>query len=80
MRVVFLALAFLAELAAWSALGVAAFVLAGGGWQGWVAAITTAAVVITVWGLVASPKAKARPPQASPRRSWCSAVLPWPWS
>jgi hypothetical protein len=59
MRVVFLALAFLAELAAWSALGVAAFVLAGGGWQGWVAAITTAAVVITVWGLVASPKAKA---------------------
>lgn len=59
MRVVFLTLAFLAELAAWSALGVAAFVLAGGGWQGWVAAFTTVVIVITVWGLVASPKAKA---------------------
>ena len=59
MRVVFLTLAFLAELAVWSALGVAAFVLAGGGWQGWVAALTTVVIVITVWGLVASPKAKA---------------------
>ena len=59
MRVVFLTLAFLAELAAWSALGVAAFVLAGGGWQGWVAAFTTVVIVITMWGLIASPKAKA---------------------
>lgn len=59
MRVVFLALAFLAELAAWSALGVAAFVIAGGGWRGWIAAAITVAVVTTVWGLVASPKAKA---------------------
>jgi Protein of unknown function (DUF2568) len=59
MSVVFLALAFLAELAAWSALGVAAYRLAGGGWQGWVAAAITVAVVITMWGLVASPKAKA---------------------
>ena len=45
MRVVFLTLAFLAELAAWSALGVAAFVLAGGGWQGWVAALATKILV-----------------------------------
>lgn len=59
MNVAFLSLAFLAELAAWSALGVAAFVLAGGGWQGWVAALTTVVIVIMAWGLVASPKAKA---------------------
>jgi len=59
MRVVFLALAFLAELAAWSALGVAAFVIAGGGWRGWIAAAITVAIVTTVWGLLASPKAKA---------------------
>ena len=59
MRVDFLALAFLAELAAWSTLGVAAFVLAGGGLRGWIAAAITVAVVTTVWGLIASPKAKA---------------------
>lgn len=59
MRVVFLALTFIAELAAWSALGVAAYLLAGGGWHGWVAAIITIVVVITAWGLLASPKAKA---------------------
>lgn len=58
---VFLALAFLGELVAWSGLGVAAYVIAGRGWQGWVAAIITVIVVITVWGLVASPKAKASP-------------------
>lgn len=58
-NVVFLALAFLAELVAWSGLGMAAFQLAGRGWQGWLAAIITVVVVITVWGLVASPKAKA---------------------
>lgn len=57
--VIFLALAFLAELVAWSGLGMAAYVFAGRGWQGWVAAIITVVVVITVWGLVASPKAKA---------------------
>ncbi len=61
MNVVFLALTFLAELAAWSAIGVAAYALAGGGWKGWVAAIITVVVVIVVWGLVASPKAKAPP-------------------
>lgn len=59
MRVVFLTLAFLAELAAWTALGLTAFVLAGGGWHGWVAALLTVTIVITAWGLAASPKAKA---------------------
>ena len=59
--VVFLALAFLAELVAWSGLGMAAYQCAGRGWQGWVAAIVTVAIVITVWGLVASPRAKAPP-------------------
>jgi 4-amino-4-deoxy-L-arabinose transferase-like glycosyltransferase len=58
-NIVFLALAFLAELVAWSGLGMAAYVLAGRGWLGWVVAIITVVVVITVWGLVASPKAKA---------------------
>jgi hypothetical protein len=61
-NLVFLALAFLAELAAWSALGVAAYRFAGGGWQGWVAAVVTVLVVVTVWGLVASPRAKAPAP------------------
>lgn len=59
MTVAFLASAFLAELAAWGAIGVAAYALAGGGAKGWVAAIVTVLVVIVVWGLVASPKAKA---------------------
>jgi hypothetical protein len=61
MNVVFLAMTFLAELAAWSTIGVAAYALAGGGWKGSVAAIITVVVVIVVWGLVASPKAKAPP-------------------
>jgi hypothetical protein len=59
MSVIFLALVFLAELAAWSAIGVAAYTLAGGGVRGWVAAIIAVLVVIVVWGLVASPRAKA---------------------
>ena len=58
-HMVYLALAFLAELVAWSGLGVAAFELAGGGWHGWLAAAVTVIVVLAVWGLVASPKAKA---------------------
>lgn len=64
MNVVFLALVFLAEVAAWTAIGVAAYTLAGGGWKGWVAAILAIAVAVVAWGLLASPKAKA-PPVAS---------------
>jgi hypothetical protein len=61
MNVVFLALAFLAELAAWGAIGVATYVLAGSGVRGWLAAIIGVLVAIVLWGLVASPKAKAPP-------------------
>ena len=61
-NLVFLALAFLAELAAWSALGAAVYRFTGGGWQGWIAAVAIVLVVVTVWGLVASPKAKAPAP------------------
>jgi 4-amino-4-deoxy-L-arabinose transferase-like glycosyltransferase len=58
-NVAFLALVFLSELAAWAAIGVAAYLLAGGGWKGWVAAILAVVVAIVAWGLMASPRAKA---------------------
>lgn len=53
----FLALVFGAELAAWSAIGVSVFRLAGGGPRGWVLAVVAVLVTIIAWGLLAAPKA-----------------------
>ena len=65
MAVAFLASAFLAELAAWGAIGVAAYALADGGAKGWVAAIITVVVVIVVWGWSRHPRRRHRQPRAS---------------
>ncbi len=59
MNAVFLGLAFAAELAAWAAIGIGVHALAGGGWQGWLLAITAVAVSIVAWGRWASPKSSA---------------------
>lgn len=55
----FLALVFAAELAAWAAIGYAAYVLVGGGWQGAAAALLAVVVATVAWGRLASPKARA---------------------
>lgn len=59
-RGLFLLLIFLAELAAWAAIGLAAYSLAPNGW-GIPLAVGAAAVTLVLWGLLASPKAKAPP-------------------
>ncbi len=59
MTALFLALVFLAELAAWSAIGTAAYGLAGGGISGWIAAAVAVAAAVGAWGLWASPKSSA---------------------
>lgn len=59
MNAVFLGLAFAAELAAWAAIGIGVHALAGGGWQGWLLAITAVAVSIVAWGRWASPTSSA---------------------
>jgi hypothetical protein len=58
-RWTFLALAFLAELGAWFAIGYAVHHLVGGGWRGLVAGGLAAVVAIVGWGLFAAPTSSA---------------------
>lgn len=60
-RWLFLLLVFLAELAAWAAIGYGAFGLAGGGRPGVVAATVAVAAAIVAWGRWAAPRSDAPP-------------------
>ena len=64
MTLAFLALVFAVELAAWAAIGYAAYTFAGGGWLGAVAALVAVVVATVAWGLLVSPKATAPAPIA----------------
>jgi hypothetical protein len=59
MRWTVLALAFIAELGAWGAMGYAVHHLVGGGWRGLAMGGLAAAVAIVCWGLFASPHSNA---------------------
>ncbi|WP_432557648.1 YrdB family protein [Granulicoccus sp. GXG6511] len=62
MQGLFLVLLFLAEMAAWAAIGVTAYRLAGDGWRGALVAGGVVILILVSWGLLASPKSKAPTP------------------
>jgi len=62
MRGLFLVLLFFAELAAWAAIGVSAYLMAGNGWRRALVAGGVVVVTLVLWGLLASPKSVAPRP------------------